>query len=143
MKRRTAKFAGFAILVAVSALSIGVNAETLLWYRFDGDGATIVNRANPGTMDGTLKSMNTWGSVNALVSDTDTSKFPTRGDAFPEGTRLIDPATDVISTGTTLSIGTGGKSIKGMIDELRFRPGVQPVSSFMRRLPGGLTLILR
>ena len=47
------------------------------------------------------------------------------------------------STGTTLSIGTGGKKINGLIDELRFRPGVQPVSSFMRRLPNGLTLILK
>ncbi len=47
------------------------------------------------------------------------------------------------STGTTLSIGTGGKKINGLIDELRFRPGVQPVSSFMRKVPGGLVLILR
>jgi len=47
------------------------------------------------------------------------------------------------STGTTLSIGTGGKAINGMIDELRFRPGVQPVSSFMRRLPNGLMIIFK
>ena len=45
------------------------------------------------------------------------------------------------STGTTLSIGTGGRAVNGIIDELRFRPGVQPVSSFMRRLPNGLVLI--
>ena len=47
------------------------------------------------------------------------------------------------STGTTLSIGTGGKAIKGYIDELRFRPGIQPVSSFMRRLPDGFRLFVR
>jgi hypothetical protein len=47
------------------------------------------------------------------------------------------------STGTTLSIGTGGKKIKGLIDELRFRPGVQPVSSFMRRLPNGFIIMVK
>jgi len=47
------------------------------------------------------------------------------------------------STGTTLSIGTGGKKIKGLIDELRFRPGVQPVSSFMRRLPTGFRIMVK
>ena len=47
------------------------------------------------------------------------------------------------STGTTLSFGTGGNAINGMIDELRFRPGVQPVSSFMRRLPNGFVMIVK
>ena len=47
------------------------------------------------------------------------------------------------STGTTLSIGTGGKAVNGMIDELRFRPGVHPVSSFMRRLPNGFILTVK
>ena len=47
------------------------------------------------------------------------------------------------STGTTLSIGTSGNAINGRIDELRFRPGVQPVSSFMRRLPDGFRLFVR
>ena len=47
------------------------------------------------------------------------------------------------STGTTLSIGTGGGRIKGMIDELRFRQGVQPVSSFMRRIPTASAVVLR
>ena len=104
-------------LAAGTLLAVGTaHAETLLWYRFDGDGATITNKASPGTMDGALKSMNTWGSVNALVSDTDTSKFPTRGDAFPEGTRLIDPATDVISSGTVKSLSfTGNQATAGVV----------------------------
>ena len=47
------------------------------------------------------------------------------------------------STGTTLSIGTGGNSLKGTIDELRVTPSVLEPENFMHRLPSGLTLILR
>ena len=47
------------------------------------------------------------------------------------------------STGTTLSIGTGGSAIDGLVDELRFRPGAQPVSSFMRRLNHPFVLVVR
>ena len=94
------------VFLAVVVFAIGANAETLLWYRFNGDGAKVENKANPGTMDGTLKSINTWGSLNGL-GDT-TSKFPTRGDAFPDGTRLIDPATDTIHSETVKSLSFSG-----------------------------------
>ena len=95
------------VFLAVAVFAIGANAETLLWYRFDeSDGATIENKANPGTMDGTLKSINTWGSLSGL-GDT-TSKFPTRGDAFPEGNTLIDPATDTIHSETVKSLTFSG-----------------------------------
>ncbi len=100
MKMVVAGIAG-AILAVCTA-----QAETLLWYRFDGDGATVVNRANPGTMDGMMKSINSWGSLGGL-GDT-ASKFPTRGDAFPEGTRLIDPATDIVYNDTVKSLSFSG-----------------------------------
>ena len=106
----------FAVVLSAACFISVAYSDTLLWYRFDGSGATITNKASPGTMDGTLKSMNTWGSVNALVSDTDTSKFPTRGDAFPEGTRLIDPATDVISSAPVKSLSfTGNQATAGVV----------------------------
>ena len=92
----------FAVVLSAACFISVAYSDTLLWYRFDGDGATIVNKANPGTMDGTLKSINTWGSLDGL-GDT-SSKFPTRGDAFTEGTRLIDPVTDVIPFPMTISI---------------------------------------
>jgi hypothetical protein len=47
------------------------------------------------------------------------------------------------STGTTLSIGTGGNRLNGVIDELRVTPSVLAPENFMCRLPSGLTLILR
>ncbi len=94
------------ITCIVSAAAFCAQAETLLWYRFDGEGATIENKANPGTMDGTLKSINTWGSLGGLGNTS--AKFPTRGDAFPEGTRIIDPATDAIQSGTVKSLTFSG-----------------------------------
>ena len=100
------------VLGAVGLISTAC-AETLLWYRFDGDGATIVNKANPGTMDGMLKSI-TWvasGSALSGLGD-DSSKFPTRGDAFPDGTRLIDPASDAVQSGTVKSLSFSGNRDK-------------------------------
>ena len=106
MKNRAHGCFEFAVLVGVFAIAMSAHADTLLWYRFDGDDATIVNKANPGTMDGTLKSINTWGSLGGL-GDT-SSKFPTRGDAFPEGNTLIDPATDTIHSETVKSLSFSG-----------------------------------
>ena len=117
----TIRFPIFAASAAVVALAIAApqaSANTLLWYRFDGDGATIENKAASGTMDGTLKSINTWGSLGGL-GDT-SSMFPTRGDAFPEGTRLIDPATDAIHSETVQSLSfTGDPSNSGVVRLLK------------------------
>lgn len=108
----------FAALAAAVVSFAVAHADTLLWYRFDGDGATITNKAAPGTMDGTLKSINTWGSLGGL-GDT-TSKFPTRGDAFPEETRLIDPATDAIHPEAVKSLSfTGDPSNSGVVRLLK------------------------
>ena len=52
------------VFLVMAAFAVRANADTLLWYRFDGDGATIVNKANPGTMDGTLKSINTAATLS-------------------------------------------------------------------------------
>lgn len=101
------RFASAAFAAALlAAPAVPSSAGTLLWYRFDGDGATIVNKADPGTMDGTLKSINTWGSLGGL-GDT-TAKFPTRSDAFPSGTGLIDPATGTTYGDTVKSLSFSG-----------------------------------
>lgn len=96
----------FAVVLGAVGLVSAAHADTLLWYRFDGDGATIENKANPGTMDGTLKSINAWGSLGGLGNTS--AKFPTRGDAFPEGTRIIDPVADVIQSDTVKSLSFSG-----------------------------------
>ena len=97
---------GRTIILCLASAAFTSQADTVLWYRFDGDGATIENKANPGTMDGALKSINTWGSLGGL-GDT-SSKYPTRSDAFPEGNRLIDPATDAIQSDTVKSLTFSG-----------------------------------
>ncbi len=101
-----------------AVLAIGtVQAGTVLWYRFDGNGATIENKASPGTMDGTLKSINTWGSLGGL-GDT-AAKFPTRGDAFPEGTRLVDPASDAVQPTVKSLTFTGDPANSGTVRLLK------------------------
>ena len=114
MKNRVHGCFEFAVLVGVFAIAMSAHADTLLWYRFDGDGATIVNKANPGTMDGTLKSI-VWGQGVGNQGN-DSTKFPKRGDAFPEGTGIIDPASNVSYSGQVKSLSfTGDQSTAGMI----------------------------
>ena len=114
MKNRAHVCFEFAVLVGVFAIAMSAHADTLLWYRFDGDGATVVNRANPGTMDGTLKSI-VWGQGVGNQGN-DSTKFPKRGDAFPEGTGVIDPVSGESYPGQIRSLSfTGDQSTAGMI----------------------------
>ena len=79
-------------LAAALVLTAPASATTLIWYRFGGDGTTITNVANPGVMDGTLKSIpDNWGTVGDVES-----RFPVRTDAFTNGVRVIDGATDTL-----------------------------------------------
>ena len=89
------------------------NANTLLWYRFGGEGATIENVANPGVMDGTRKSIDAWGSSYRLGDTTD--NLPVRTDVFTNDVRVIDPKTDAIyPRGRALSW-TGDKNHTGAV----------------------------
>lgn len=74
--------------MALAALCAG--AEPLLWYRFGGSDAVIEieNVASPGTMNGTLKSIDNWNDHE--LGDI-TAKFPTRGDDFPTKAGVYDP----------------------------------------------------
>ena len=56
----------------------------------------------------------------------------------------FSPAKDAMAFGvcSNPSLPRAG-TVKGMYDEIRLRPGVQPVGSFMRCIPSGLTVILR
>ncbi len=114
MKSQIAGIYGYAVLLAMFASITSSHAETLLWYRFDGDGAKIENKAKPGTMDGTMKSI-VWGQGVGNQGN-DSTKFPKRGDAFPEGTGIIDPVSDVSYSGQVKSLSfTGDQSTAGMV----------------------------
>lgn len=45
---RGTKHAVFLAVAAAVLIPAVSTADTLLWYRFDGDGTTIENKANPG-----------------------------------------------------------------------------------------------
>ena len=92
----------------------------------------------------------------ALVAETHPNASPANTsftlyrDYEPFGETLVFDGTGnaggmiaIPSTGTTLSIGTGGSAIDGFVDELRFRPGAQPVSSFMRKLSQPFVIVVR
>ena len=88
-------------------------ADTLLWYRFDGEGATIENKANPGVMDGTLKSIEHWGW--AAPFGTGESKFPVRAEAFADGVRVIDSKTDTLYPKGNAMSWTGDRDHTGAV----------------------------
>ena len=77
------------IAATLSVFAATAFADRVLWYRFDGSGDTVVNAANPGFMDGKLKSIDEWKSLDGLGSSSD--MFPERFSAFPDGTRLVQP----------------------------------------------------
>ena len=113
MKMKTVMMIAAGIAGAFLAAGTA-HADTLLWYRFDGEGATITNKASPGTMDGTLKSI-VWGQGVGNQGN-DSSKFPIRGNAFPSDVGIIDPASDAAYTGQVKSLSfSGEQSTAGMV----------------------------
>ena len=101
------------IILAVALVApCVILADTLLWYRFGGEGATVENVANPGVMDGTLKGVAGWWG--AFFND-DSTKFPTRVEAFTNDVRVIDPKTDALYPKGKAMSWTGDKDHTGLI----------------------------
>ena len=111
-------------LAAAFALATPATANTLLWYRFGGEGTTIENVANPGVMDGTLKGIKSWWDSYSF--DDVESKFPVRCNAFTNGVRVIDPKTDTLYPEGRAMSWTGGSSNTGAI----VVPGANLTSAF-------------
>lgn len=107
-----AVFLAVAAAVLIPALS---SADTLLWYRFDGDGTTIENKANPGVMDGTLKSIEHWGWAGSQPFGDVESKFPVRAAEFVQGARVIDPKTNTLYARANAMSWTGDKDNTGAV----------------------------
>ena len=103
MKNQVKSLTAFVVLFSVSAF-----ADAVLWYRFDGDSDTVVNFANPSVMNGTLKSINSWGSLGGLGNAA--HKFPERVSAFPDGTRLVVPASETVHPEAVTALRWSGKS---------------------------------
>ena len=103
------------LILATAMLCVCATADTLLWYRFDGDGTTIENKANPGVMDGTLRSIDHWGWAGSQPFGDDDTKFPARTEAFADGVRVIDPKTDTLSPNGKAMSWTGDSGNTGAI----------------------------
>ena len=121
------------IVVALCAVFLGACAaiaETLLWYRFGGTGTTITNDANHGVMDGTLKSIDSWGAAYSF-GDTD-SKFPVRTDTFTNDVRVIDPKTDMLRPRGKALSWTGDKDHTGavVVPAANLSEGIKSLKSF-------------
>ena len=115
-----------SLILATAMLCVCATADTLLWYRFDGDGTTIENKANPGVMDGTLRSIDHWGWAGSQpFGDVDT-KFPVRTEAFAAGVRIIDPKTDTLYPKGKAMSWTGDSDHTGAV----YVPGSALTSAF-------------
>ncbi len=91
----------FAVLGAVSA-----SADVVGWWRFNGEGASVPNVANPGTFDGTIQSIvcNADQSYDTTFGS-DSANMPEVTEHFHGAApRVIDPVSGVVSeSGKTLS----------------------------------------
>ncbi len=103
------------LILATAMLCVCATADTLLWYRFDGDGTMIENKANPGVMDGTLRSIDHWGWAGSQPFGDDDTKFPVRAEAFADGVRVIDPKTDTLYPNGKAMSWTGDSGNTGAI----------------------------
>ena len=82
-------------LTATLVLSTAsLSADTLLHWRIGTDN-TVTNLANPGTMDGTFRSITKYGSTSNLAYDS--KVFPLREEGF--GAEVIDPVMDEMIQG--------------------------------------------
>lgn len=91
---------GFAVLGAVS-----VSADVVGWWRFNGEGDSVPNVANPGTFDGTIVSVSNDNSsaiaaVDAISFGNDSTKFPrVTSNLQGEAPRVYDPLDGAVHDG--------------------------------------------
>ncbi len=82
------------------------SADTIGWWRFNGEGAIVTNVASPGTLDGTIQSIicNADQSYDTTFSS-DSANMPKVTDNFRGAApRVIDPVSgEVYDSGKTLS----------------------------------------
>lgn len=81
------------------------SADTIGWWRFNGEGANVPNVANPGTLDGTIVSVSNDNSsdiaaVDAISFGNDSTKFPrVTSNLQGEAPRVYDPLDGAVHDG--------------------------------------------
>lgn len=92
-----------ALVAALAGSVMSVEADTVVWYDFDGlgeagtsvsHGTTIQNKANPGTLD-----VSSFGFVNYWTKSSGNSNhMPAAADGYGSAVRIYDPVSESFST---------------------------------------------
>ena len=92
-----------ALVAALAGSVMSVEAETVVWYDFDGlgeagtlvhHGTTIQNKANPGTLDATVIGIHNGHSAKTE----DTEHMPASAVGYPVGQRIYNPVSGAVAT---------------------------------------------
>ena len=92
-----------AMVAALAGSVMSVEAETVVWYDFDGlgeagttvsHGTTIQNKASPGTLDATVIGIHNGESAKTE----DTAHMPASAVGYPVGQRISDPVSGAMAT---------------------------------------------
>ena len=93
----------FAAAILGNAMALSAIADTVVWYDFDALGdagtsvskeTTVVNKANPGTLDATVYSIR----HGAAALDADSSHMPAAAGGYPYSYRIYDPISGAVAT---------------------------------------------
>ena len=82
-----------SMMMLASSASVGVVG----WWRFNGEGTNVPNVANPGTLDGTIVSVNNNNTqhiadFDEILFGSDSSKYPTvTSNLQADAPRVYDP----------------------------------------------------
>ena len=91
------------MVAALAGSVMSVEAETVVWYDFDGlgeagttvsHGTTIQNKASPGTLDATVIGIHNGHSAKTE----NTEHMPASAVGYPVGQRISDPVSGAMAT---------------------------------------------
>ena len=131
-----------AIMVAaVVAAALAAKAETVVWYTFDdlgdvgdrvADATSVVNKANPGTLNGTV-----YGLVGTS-KDSSSVRMPYVTYGVPESLRILDPVGNTIASAADKALrfwrthGAGNGAMLEIPNDPALRPSSFTVEMFVR-----------
>ncbi len=132
---------GIAVFVTLAFATCAVKAETVVWYTFDdlgdvgtalADSSTIQNKANPGTLNGTV-----YGLVGTDKSSSSV-RMPYVTNGVPESLRILDPVGGTLASAADKALrfwrthGAGNGAMVEIPNDPALRPSSFTVEMFVR-----------
>ena len=129
---------------AVVATALVAKADTVVWYTFDdlgdvgttlADSSTIQNKANPGTLNGTV-----YGLVGTS-KDSSSVRMPYVTNGVPESLRVLDPVGGTLASAADKALrfwrthGGGNGAMVEIPNDPALRPSSFTVEMFIRLDP--------